>query len=481
MLHLKRGKVFAHDIHNLLVNNAHVPPLVVSETLKAIRTSFQELSRIVPNQWLSTSNQKNEVKVLGSDVYTVNSTAGDVWNSTQWVRSHYLVPGTHSWSTYRSMRQVAFTFVDSLLPILTGNARTTGRALFTPDACLVDSRQVLNDNLQEFYVSLADARRRTFATWELERATVLEGWNDTTVGIRIDYTIQADVGSRSMPRFTCRGSDVFTLRHGSDVVQMQRVEQLSLTIAGVDGSWLMNSIVKSFEADRVIQISARGWERLSIVGSLSYEPPIRTLASLRSDTAALRVYRCMESLHMECRNLFAEDGGVVPGSRYMANDIKLQGYLNEILLSGRTTYLRSLGWSLQALRQAIEARQVLLLDPPQTKIELTANGSLLCLLSVELDLAPLLPELPLPLASQADALSSLHLQVLSEYAPNDNTGEIETHTLVETRINGKLAPVDVVARALKRKTLTTGIMGIPNLEWVGLVKDVLEFAKTINN
>ena len=183
----------------------------------------------------------------------------------------------------------------------------------------------------------------------------------------------------------------------------------------------------------------------------------------------------MESLHHDFSNIFAADRAAVPSEKYLSSDVQLHGYLDNTLLSGRSTYLRTFGWMIKATAQAVNSQMVLLRSEPTARVEFKSNGNISCKTEFGLDLSPIQASLPL-LLDRATPISTLNVSIDSEYTMCDVTGEIICHKLIATRINGFLAPSDVLARAFK-VTKEKAVAG-EKLSWIGVLTDLLILVKS---
>jgi hypothetical protein len=146
-----------------------------------------------------------------------------------------------------------------------------------------------------------------------------------------------------------------------------------------------------------------------------------------------------------------------PASAYLTENVRVLGYLNETILAGRPAYETSWNVALTAFAAALRSGRVETESPNDSsdsvRVELTASRSIRLTANLRLKVKPIpgaiLPALsssfPMPTGSDSFSIP-MQIAIVSEYVSDPSTGRITAHRLVETRVNGQLAPGDVVAR-----------------------------------
>jgi hypothetical protein len=181
-----------------------------------------------------------------------------------------------------------------------------------------------------------------------------------------------------------------------------------------------------------------------------------------SDEAAAAAFRVMEALIREVPMAMSparqpSPPMAPPASAYLAENVRVLGYLDETILVGRPAYETSWNVALTAFAAALRSGRVETESPEDSsdalRVELTASRSIRLTAILRLKVKPIpgaiLPALsssfPLPIGSDSFSIPA-QITIVSEYVSDSSTGRITAHKLVETRVNGKLAPADVVAR-----------------------------------
>jgi hypothetical protein len=438
-----------------------------SPILNQVRDEFmiqQQLSQPV------SSNNNNEG--ISPPVFVVTDPTAE--KSPKWIPvddyklptdQSFPFPGSTQWPAYVASHQMITTFCRETIPALkTNNKGLT--ALFTPQARLyaTDGSLLLQgaDRLAHFYQSLATWRQRSFgSSWSCDRALVL---NTLSPKIQVEYTTQNPIpGDGAL----VRGVDVYTLVDPSKNEEplIEEIRQTSLVVGegknSLDGVWLMRSLATAIETGRFRTPTdySSFWMDLLQLSPPPLQKPNGEKSKLtaghkrRSDRAALNVYRIMESLHDDICNLVIVEkssssplNAVVlrpPVSEFLSENVKLSGYLEETLLRGRVAYNRNVGLSLRTLRASLKSGQVSSDKAPTVRVELTAEGNVRCALTLHLKVQASIAGL------RVDTFP-LKFGLMAEYVVCPETGLIQQHRLLESRINGQLTPADVVSRGILR-------------------------------
>ena len=157
-------------------------------------------------------------------------------------------------------------------------------------------------------------------------------------------------------------------------------------------------------------------------------------------------------------------GSTPPGLLYMEDSVELRGYLGETLIRGLAQYKLAIGAFFSSLRQGIDQKLLIVAKyPPDRVIELTSSNldtapTVRLTLTLKFRLSsPLLTGgstilLPEALADVASSVTTvpLKLEIISDYVIDPQTGMVEQHRLVESRVNDQLTPGDVLSRNIQR-------------------------------
>jgi len=136
----------------------------------------------------------------------------------------------------------------------------------------------------------------------------------------------------------------------------------------------------------------------------------------------------------------------VPAGEFLADDVELRGLLGEVLARGLTQYRRILGLVASSLRAAVQSGSVRVAAKPRVRVEVSPRGTIETKFYVAL-------------WAGRDGNNGfglpLKIEVSSEYII-DNAGRIREHRILESRLNGVLAPGDVFSRWVKELTRDEG-------------------------
>ncbi|GKY90380.1 hypothetical protein MPSEU_000012000 [Mayamaea pseudoterrestris] len=386
------------------------------------------------------------------------------------------LPGSTAWNDYAVTAKMIRAFVTDTIPALAEpRSIALSNSMFAPDARLttVDGTVLLQgaDRLVSFYKSLSAWRKRTLVNWSLERIQVLE-WNDVAPTIQIDYRAESNApGAASVVNL--RGTDVFKLLRIDSLngcrVEIQEIQQTKLRFGDSvqspqESSLFYRSLATATQTGRLGDDMYDGlWNdflRRMAGNALTSDPSkdggtdVDVSIMKPSDAAAARIYRFMEALLTECPSIV--DTSLTsthpPGYEYLSENLVLLGYLGETLLRGRSSYERSFGFSVASLRAALRSGQLISEKEPDIKVELTVNQNVQLSLSLYFKAPPLINIPGLDVSKIIpDGGVPLKLTLLSQYVLSPESGVVEKHQLLESRINGQLTPGDLVSRWIQRQ------------------------------
>jgi hypothetical protein len=431
------------------------------------------LSPLLDTLMLSSSSNSSRGESLSEEsssfflIRPVNSTnaANATTNSTReahWVpleespsnSSGFPLPGSKSWWRYASFHERAKQFYKEVLPALQDG--TVDEACFASEACL-HTKDIRVKNPRRLYQTLAIGRQQAGAQFQC--TGIRARWEDNAVEVLYATTIP------SLPsplRF--RGVDVFEF-NSEDPVQIANIRQVKFQneepSSTWDGTLVMKSLAKVVETGRpdtwadLIMLPKSGQSRF---------PPTKP----RSDTAAATIYRIMERLHIDLRQIAAQnETAVVPASNYLDERVQLTGYLNETLVKGSVLYSRSILLAVQSFKAAL-SNQIKSKQAPSVRIELTETGNVRCALTLFLQIIGVPASVNVP----------VKLQIDFEYVADPESGRIIQHRLLESRINGQLTPGDVVSRWIRRFTDPSSKLS-EGEDWIGSALDTIKWMRSL--
>ena len=488
-------------------------PFLSSPILTQVRDEWIQQQQISP----SDSNRTD------APVFVVTGNATDDPSSWTPVDDFYTVrgnydatnqtipfPGSKRWTAYAAMHQTIVTFCKQVVPALSGQHSTAKKlkSYFLPQARLYarDGSLLLQgaSRLANFYHSLAIWRERSFGSWTCQRIQVLSP-SGTTPQIQIDYKTSNQIPGSGAP-LQAYGCDVYTLAPvdqgkedpSSGAAMIEKVEQSKFVIGNgegqQDGVWLMRSLATAIETGRfqADDDSTSFWidllQRFSTTSSAKNEkskPKVKPPNfPRRPDREALIVYRIMEALHMELRNLVdpASPSTEPPASSFLSENVKLIGYLEETLLRGLTAYSRSVVLAMASLRAGIQSGGIVWEKDPSVQVGLTDKGNVQCSLTLYLRLKAPLTNLP-GIKELNGTGFPLRLQLISEYVLCPEEGMILKHRLLETRVNGQLTPGDVVSGWIQRFSGgTSSSSGTEELseQWLQAIRDTTTWFRSLS-
>jgi hypothetical protein len=403
-------------------------------------------------------------------------------------RTSPVLPGSHLWMRYAVVHRSIVQFMDQIIPSLSNDpdiSSTTIKSYFTPKAQLValDGSLILQDasRMTNFYQSIAAWRRRSFASWTLDKAVVLEWKSGKQLRIRIDYTTTINLPGAGSDATSICGSDIYVLAIDprsvdNGMVRIEQVLQQELSIGGnknkQDGVWFMRSIATAVETglfsnneesvlldlvQRSMNANGKGRPGKQLQSASTSEMELIIQPPLLSDVAAANVYRIMATLHRDLPKLLddstSSDSLLPPCHEYMADSMELHGYLGEVLLRGRTAYNRSVGLLVASLRAALRTGRVQAeQSKPSVQVELTTKGNVRLSMTLYLKILPIPGGFP-GLDSNVLLQTSLPLKIdlVSDYVIDADTGLIVQHELIESRVNGQLTPADIVSQWIRQR------------------------------
>lgn len=373
------------------------------------------------------------------------------------------LPGTRHWIEYAAAHRLIRTFVEQTLPILSGQAEASDRipSLFQSNARVLtlDESVLMQDGnrVAQFYIAMANWRKRTFGSWHMRSVRVLNWLGKPTV--QVEYATSVNVPGGTPPTII-EGCDVYVLTRPdpptSQVprVRIEEVKQQRLSVAGngnlQDSVLLLRSLAAAVETTGRVGADDTVLDLLLRIGK-SPSNQQQSLASpviVRSDLAATTVYRIMDSLHRDIPALLVgNDRNLLPPAHdYIQDNVRLVGYLGEVILKTRANYDRTFRLSLAFLKAALRTGGLVSESDPSLTVELTTERN------VRLSATFHLQVKPLPDFLDVDrAVLPLRVSLISDYILDNETGQIMMHKLVESRVNGQLTPGDIVSRWIQRQ------------------------------
>ncbi|GAX17839.1 hypothetical protein FisN_18Hh040 [Fistulifera solaris] len=369
--------------------------------------------------------------------------------------SDFPLPGSGSWSKYALFHKRAEQFYKEVLPALQDG--TIDESCFAREARLI-TQDVGVKNPQRFYQTLAIGRQQSGAQFQCTGIKAV--WNDNAVEVSYTTTIPS---LPSALRF--RGADVFAF-NDADPVQIANIRQVQFQneepSSAWDGTLVMKSLAKAVETGR-----PDTWADLILLPKSGQSRSFPRKS--RSDTAATTIYRIMERLHIDLRQLAGQnETAVVPASNYLDEAVQLTGYLNETLVKGSALYSRSILLAVQSFKAALNSNQIKSKQAPAVRIELTENGNVRCALTLFLQVVGVPASVNVP----------VKLQIDFEYVADPDSGRIIQHRLLESRINGQLTPGDVVSRWIRRFTDPSSKRSEEE-DWLGSALDTIKWMRSL--
>lgn len=454
-----------------------------------------------------------------------NATDTSQWVPIEEYSSPSPLPGSDKWISFQHIHRATRYFVNTLIPALAGTDEKERsidiESLFAPNCefTTLDGSTLMQGGYQvsNFFSALSVFRQRTFGRWTLTSASVSD-WkvdgNECSFSILVNYTaINSIAGSTSTT--TVKGADLYVL--SSDIpesrnevspgvkVVIEKVQQKRFSVGEQsttkDGVRFMRSLVIAVESGRFRSPSSDDssfWTDLLLRategnrdGNASTEPVAhQRLLPVRTDSQAATVYRVMERLHLDCATLVSlqnpddkarRPSSSLPALDFMAQNVKLRGYLNEPLLSGKNNYKQNLGLFVASFRAALRSGRVVSEKEPKVRVELASTGNIRCSLALFLKVLPGIAGLSELIGPEASAFP-LRIDLKSEYVLSDETGWILQHRLLESKVNGQLTPGDVISRWIRQ--LSGGEVesdDISSSDWARGLQETLKWVQSVRS
>ena len=352
------------------------------------------------------------------------------------------LPGSLAWQAYAASFRSVSQFIEYGIPVLSrGSEKDDFTKLFADDAELKGSDGSIlatgGERIAEFYQTLASLRKGTNGNWEVREVSA--DWASRSVVVSWVASTPIQV----------RGKDRFQLCDSEEPV-IQTIEQLELVIGGnrvQDPEWF-RTFLTTVETGRstaggdmlveLLQKAGRGQPSTAITASVA--PP------KLNEKAAASVYGILCALHRDLPTLADVNAKSPPAEEYLASNVELRGYLDELLAKGPVAYRQLSNVLTTSLQGALRTGRVMCESPPEPTIEFTAKGLIRVSLVLKLKVKVT------PGDSDVGAVP-LVFELVSEYKVNSQ-GKIKQHRLIESRVNGQLTPGDVVSRWLKGTATT---------------------------
>jgi len=452
----QEGLVSQHKLLAVKIDGRRI--LAVGEALAALRRAFLSvkdspllsplassfpLLNGIREELLQQSSSKTQVSSLKLPyIYATDSYDLSFINST---RTNLTLiddfdtpfPGSIKWESYMTSHQVIERFIEKDIPVLsTGSPKVRLYDLFSSDCqlCGIDGTELCSggDAVADYYRALASIRKGTMA--DLRVIDIQVDWK--TRSVQVEYT--------SKNALRIEGKDTYILSSSENPL-VDRVNQLELIVSGTkveDPDWFRQfySTVKMGSSTIGADVFMDLLQKVD-TGSLdtNREDLLASAESSLSGNAAASVYGILTGLHRDLVNLPTLSSP--PVAEYFAPSIELKGYFNEALARGQSSYNAVVGVALASFRGALRTERIVLEHPPKPTITFEADGKIRVDLILQL-------RLKTPLPANAALLPVQKLQLSSTYRTNRD-GMIVEHSIVETRVNGRLTPGDVVSRFFK--------------------------------
>ena len=368
-------------------------------------------------------------------------------NSTNVQTTSIPSPGSKDWNEYATAHSSMIRFLEQVIPMLSGGSNIDP-SLFDSNVTFfsVDGSLLMNGNttVSNFYQSLALARRGTGGSWTLNRCSLLD-WRNRIISV--DYE-----ASNNIPPWTIQGRDIYTLisSDGEERPIVQRIQQEKFSASNPDGTltldnkWLMNNLVGAVERGRLSSgtqdiLSELFAQKASVTALSKRRPKL-------SRSVAANVYYIMSDLHERVETLLNDTSNrLPPAAEFMVEEVELHGYLGETLIRGSNSYNRFFGTLEAALYQSISQKRLVVEKRIPPRVELTPKGDIRLSLTMHFRLPP-------PILSDSPVMSGVPLQfeLVSDYKIDPDTGFVNQHRLIATRVNGQLTPGDLLSRWIQK-------------------------------
>uniref|UniRef100_A0A7S1FJV3 Uncharacterized protein n=1 Tax=Corethron hystrix TaxID=216773 RepID=A0A7S1FJV3_9STRA len=396
-------------------------------------------------------------------------------------------PGTLSWEIYAGPHLALSYLVRDGIPALANGE--IGEMLFDPGAEFFIGGKNIGGNVQTptivggrriaaLYTALGVARRQWGGAWFNDPDGIVFDWKEMTVTIR--WKAEQNVAGGSLPSTILLGSDRFTLRrpppllydvsnrsaHTSNIaLSIIRIDQLELSLndVSVDPS-VIRAVVRTMDgASESTPAGILDLLQKSTTVSLPKKVPPNFLPY--DDEAAAKTYRILCALsHDYAKLAYTVMSSSLPiqppAEGYLSDSIIFTGLLGETLLSGLERYSSLVDATATALRILVKNRAVRFEgedDILPVNVQFIPPGQIRVSLALKLTIMTPLP----PLRGVGSGRNNgdrtvlfsgsrlpLKIDLVSDYVA-DAKGKIVEHHLLETRVNGALAPADRLAKWMK--------------------------------
>jgi hypothetical protein len=321
------------------------------------------------------------------------------------------------------------------------------RLLTLDDSLLIQGA----DRLASFYQAISSGRKRTWGSWRLLNATVVDLQAEPTVRVWYQSAI-AIPGSQPL---VATGCDEYML----DGTRIRQVRQVQLSLGEntnrQDAILLLRSLVTAIETGR---FGLKDESLLKVIQRISgTAKPARARAleatqltfPKRSDASAATIYRLMDSLLDDIPSLLNATSNDAPlAQEFLTEKVQLVGPLGEPLARDRAAYIRTISFSIASLKVALRTGRLVSEKEPKVKVELTKERNVRLSFQLNFKIKPLAG---IPSMEGQTAGVPFHLSIVSEYVLDPDSGRITKHQLQETRINGQPTPGDMISQWLGRR------------------------------
>mmetsp|Transcript_1256 Transcript_1256/g.1914 ORF Transcript_1256/g.1914 Transcript_1256/m.1914 type:complete len:695 (+) Transcript_1256:90-2174(+) len=485
VLNADTGQIQSHCIRSVTWNGQAMNGPAIGRALRATQSAVENLQQSpLVQTFLSGSTllreglleqvatastgrlplKTNPPKVIFvKEIQNITSWIDEINNDTRIITPKIPFPGSEDWKSYSAAYSSKVNFCEQVIPMLTDGSSGVAdmEQIFDSNVTFssVDGSLLMNGNamVSNFFRSLALARVGMGGSWTLNDCSLVEGWNNQTTVVRVDY--QASLP----PTWTIQGRDCYILsnnyeemnQHAPKVLEIRQEKFSAADSSGsliLDNPWFMKNLVSALEL-QVGNVDPNVQEILSEMllrqgGGRTRKPRLTTTKKL-SQSSAANVYYIMSDLQDSFEQILRntnETTTTVPAIDLVKDDVELVGYLGEPLLRGSQVYRRVMRTILSTLQQAM-TQKILLLERNKVQVELSPQKYIRLSLTLMFRLNP--PSIfPTPDSSVGGV--PLKLELVSDYKIDVDTGLVSQHRFVATRINGQLTPGDVASRWIQQ-------------------------------
>jgi hypothetical protein len=274
------------------------------------------------------------------------------------------LPGSRRWKSFAASRQAIAQFVEYGLPILSGKGFTTRddfEKLFAPDAVLmgVDGTTILakgGNRIANFYRTMASLRKGGSSDWKIAHVST----DSNSRSVIVNWIASNPIRVEGKDRFQlCSGDSSESIMEQPVI---QSIQQLELKISGNrvnDPEWFRTFITtiesgrSNVGVDMVVELlqQAGGTQPRLTKSTVKGPPKLNT-------EAAASFYGILRAFHRDLPTLTDANPQSPPAAEYVAENIELRGYLDEVLAKGSASYIQVANVLTASLRTALLSGRV---------------------------------------------------------------------------------------------------------------------------